>query len=253
MRLENKVAVITGATSGFGLAIADKFAQEGAALILNGRRRDLGESIATDLRAQGADAVFVPGDVGDPATGEAIAQRARDQHGRIDVLVLNAGVDPTSIAPFWEVTADDFDYLFATNVRGVWLCACAAVPLLGRGASVVVMGSISSHIVMPGEAAYSASKGAVLQLARGMAIDLAERGIRVNALCPGICDTPMIRAFIEAADDPSACEREFAATAPLKRMGSASEIALAALHLASDESSYTTGASLVCDGGIMIR
>lgn len=253
MRLEHKVAVVTGATGGFGLAIAKTFAREGAALILNGRRAEHGERIADELQKQGARVSFVPGDVGDPATGAAIASCAREEHGRVDVLILNAGIATIGLGPFWEVEVDEFDQVLKTNVRGVWLCARAAAPLLPRGGSVVVVASIESYVAYPGETIYCASKGAALQLARGMASDLAPRGIRVNALCPGICDTPLTRWFIDEADDPAALEEEYKAAAPMGRMGTADEIALAALHLASDESSYTTGASLVCDGGFLLR
>lgn len=253
MRLDGKVAVITGATSGFGLEIARLFAREGASLVLNGRRTHVGEQLAAELRSAGTEAHFVTGDVGLEDTGDAIATFARERFGHIDSLVLNAGVANVGIGPFWEVQPDDFDEVFRVNVRGVWLCARAAAPLLGEGATVVVMASMSSFVVYPGESVYSASKGAVLQLARGMAGDLAERGVRVNALCPGICDTPLTRWFIDQADDPAATEAEYAAAAPLGRMGTADEIAKATLFLASDESSFSTGASLVADGGLMIR
>jgi NAD(P)-dependent dehydrogenase (short-subunit alcohol dehydrogenase family) len=138
-------------------------------------------------------------------------------------------------------------------VRGVWLCARAGVPLLPEGASIVVMASISSMIVVPGETVYSSSKGAVLQMTRGMAGDLAERGIRVNAVCPGICDTPLTRYFIDTEDDPEATESEFNRAAPIGRMGSAEEIAKAVLFLTCADSSYCTGSSLVADGGFLIR
>jgi NAD(P)-dependent dehydrogenase (short-subunit alcohol dehydrogenase family) len=253
MRLEGKVAVITGATSGFGAAIARLFANEGAALVLHGRRADLGEELAEELRQQGANASFLTGDVGQERDAESLAARVRDEHGRLDVLVLNAGIGHPGVGPFWEIAAEDFDLVFRTNVRGVWLCARACAPLLERGGSVVVMASMSSFVVYPGESIYSASKGAVLQLARGMAGDLAERGVRVNALCPGICDTPLTRWFIDSADDPKELEAEFHAFAPLGRMGTADEIARATLFLASDESSYCTGASLIADGGVTIR
>jgi NAD(P)-dependent dehydrogenase (short-subunit alcohol dehydrogenase family) len=253
MRLDDKVAVVTGATSGFGLAIARRFAAEGAALILNARDDPAGARLVDELSDTGSVASFVAGDVGEPETGRAIAARAREAHGRIDALILNAGIGTIGIGPFWEIAIDDFDAIFRTNVRGVWLCARAAAPLLGRGASVVVMGSMSSFIVYPDETVYSASKGALVQLARGMAGDLAERGVRVNTLCPGICDTPLTRHFIDSAADPAEMERGFAAVAPLGRMGTAAEVAAAALYFASDESSYTTGASLIVDGGVTIR
>lgn len=253
VRLSEKVAVVTGATSGFGAAIARLFAAEGAALVLGGRRVDAGHALVTELRRGGTDARFVAGDVGEERDAQALADCAREMHGRIDVLVLNAGIGYPGTGPFWEVTPADFDQVFRTNVRGAWLCARAAAPLMGRGASIVVMASMNSYIVYPGETIYSASKGAALQLARGMAGDLAKRGVRVNALCPGICDTPLSRWFIDASDDPAATEIEYNAISPLGRMGTAEEIARATLFLASDESSYCTGASLLADGGVTIR
>lgn len=252
-RLSGKVAVVTGATSGFGTAIAQLFAAEGAALVLGGRRVDAGEALVAQLRRDGADALFVAGDVGEERGARALADGARAAFGRIDILVLNAGIGYPGTGPFWEVPPDEFDLVFRTNVRGVWLCARAAVPLMGRSASIVVMASMNSYIVYPGETVYSASKGAVLQLARGMAGDLAGRGVRVNVLCPGICDTPLTRWFIDRSDDPATTEAAYSATAPLGRMGTAEEIARATLFLASDESSYCTGASLLADGGVTIR
>lgn len=253
MQLENKVAVVTGATSGFGHAIALLFAEEGASLVLNGRNEDRGAVLVRELGEAGTDAVFVAGDVAVEKTAERIADAARERHGRIDALVLNAGIGYPGVGAFWEVPAAEFDEVFATNVRGAWLCAKAARPIMARGGSIVVMASMSSFVVYPGETIYSSSKGAVLQLARGMAGDLAEHGIRVNALCPGICDTPLTRWFIDGSGDSAAVEAEYAAAAPLGRMGSADEIARATLFLASDQSSFTTGASLVCDGGVTIR
>ncbi len=246
-RLRGKVAVVTGATSGLGEAIARLFAAEGATLILSGRRTDAGEEIAAEVGGR-----FVPGDVGDEAAAAALVDAARG-HGRIDALVLNAGIGHPGTGPFWEVDPAEFDLVFRTNVRGVFLCARAAVPLMPTNGSIVVMASMSSYIVFPGESVYSASKGAVLQLARGMAGDLAERGIRVNALCPGICDTPMTRYFIESSDDPAETEAQFAAAAPLRRMATPEEIARAALFLASDDASYCTGSSLLADGGFTVR
>jgi NAD(P)-dependent dehydrogenase (short-subunit alcohol dehydrogenase family) len=252
MRLENKVAVVTGATSGFGLAISDLFAAEAAALVMNSRTKETGERLVERLRDAGTAAQFVAGDVGVDGTAEDIARCAQETFGRIDVLVLNAGIDPPS-APFWEVPRDDFDLAFRTNVRGAWLCAQATVPLMNRGSSIVMMASMASTVGFPGEAVYCATKGAVLLLVRTMALELAERGIRVNALCPGICDTPMTRWFIDHAEDPASTEQEYTDASPLRRMGTANEIARAALFLASDDSSYCTGSSLVADGGYTAR
>jgi NAD(P)-dependent dehydrogenase (short-subunit alcohol dehydrogenase family) len=253
LRLKDKIAVVTGATSGFGRAIALLFGEEGASLVLHGRDTRRGAELVEQLTAIGTRAIFVSGDIATVQAAEELAAAVEENCGRVDVLVLNAGIGIPGIGPFWEVEPEEFDLVFAINVRGVWLAARTLRPLMGRGGSIVVMGSMSSFIVYPGETVYSASKGAVLQLARGMAGDLAETGIRVNALCPGICDTPLTRWFIDNSKDPAATEAEYHAAAPLGRMGTSEEIARAALFLATDESSYCTGSSLVSDGGIMIR
>ena len=253
MRLEGKVAVVTGATAGIGLAVARRFAEEGAKLVLNGRRPDLLGETADALRADGAEVVAVAGDVADPATSDALATEARENFGHVDIAVLNAGLMVPGIGPFWEVPPDEFDQIFNVNVRGLWLNARALVPLMEPGSAFVVVASAASFIAAPTESIYGASKGAVLQLMRGMAIDLVERGIRVNALCPGLTDTPTQRAMINAAEDPVAMEAEFNSVAPMGRMGKPEEMAAAAVYLASDESSYTTGTHLVCDGGVMIQ
>jgi NAD(P)-dependent dehydrogenase (short-subunit alcohol dehydrogenase family) len=252
-RLEGRVAVVTGATSGFGEAIARLFAVEGASLVLGGRRVDAGQALVEELVDAGANARFHAGDVGDEATATGLAQCARDTFGRVHVAVLNAGIGSPGVGPFWEVDPADFDLVFRTNVRGVFLGARALAPLMGAGGSIVVMASMSSFIVNEDETVYSASKGAVLQLARGMAADLAPRGVRVNALCPGVCDTPLTRSWIEAQADRGAAEAEAHAFALVGRMGTSEEIAHAALFLASDESSYCTGSSLLADGGVTIR
>jgi len=253
MLLKDKVAVVTGATSGFGLAIARLFAKEGAQLILNARRPELGEPLVAELASAGHAAQFVGGDVGDERTAQAIANCARGIQGRIDVLILNAGINTAEPQPFWEVAPAEFDQMMRTNVRAVYLGARAAVPLMSTGGAIVVMASQQSYNVCEGNATYAASKGAALQLARGMALDLAPRGIRVNALCPGICETPMTRSFIDRASDPARCEQEFRALAPLGRFGTCEEIAQHALFLASEQSSFITGAGLVADGGTTVR
>lgn len=252
-RLEGKLAVVTGATSGFGAATARLFAAHGATLVLNGRRHDAGAALVEELGRSGTDARFVAGDVGDETTADALAGAAREARGRVDVLVLNAGIGRPGTGPFWDVPPEEYDLIFRTNVRSVWLGARACAPLIPPGGSIVVMASMSSFVVYPDETIYSASKGAVLQLARGMAGDLAPRNIRVNAVCPGICDTPLTRWFIDRSDDPAATEAEYSATAPLRRMGTAKEIALATLFYACDDSSFCTGSSLIADGGVTIR
>jgi 2-keto-3-deoxy-L-fuconate dehydrogenase len=254
MKLQGRTALVTGATSGFGAAIAQLFASEGADLVINARSSAALERTAEALRIEGHRVTAVAGDVGDEATAVSLADAVRRDHdGEVHAVVLNAGFGTVTNAPFWDVSPEDFDALMRVNVRGVWLPARALAPQMPSGGAIVVMASMSSYVVYPGETAYSASKGAALQLARGMAGDLSPRGIRVNALCPGICDTPLTRWFIDRADDPTLLEREFNEASPLGRMGTAEEIARAALFLASDDSSYCHGTSLVCDGGLMIQ
>jgi NAD(P)-dependent dehydrogenase (short-subunit alcohol dehydrogenase family) len=253
MRLADKVAVVTGATSGIGQIIAKRFATEGASLIVNGRNQQAGERLVDELRSAGANADFVCGDVADEAIADEIADTARARYGRIDTMMLNAGV--VRYGNFWELTPEEFDLTMGVNVRGPWLCARAAVPLLPDGASIVLMGSVSSFMIPPGESVYCVSKAAVVQLAKAIAGDLAHRGIRANALCPGaVGEVGMMQAAIAESDDGGAgVVEEVKAITPLDRMATPTEIANGALFLASSESSYMTGASLVLDGGILIR
>jgi NAD(P)-dependent dehydrogenase (short-subunit alcohol dehydrogenase family) len=253
MRLADKVAVVTGATSGIGQIIAKRFATEGASLIVNGRNQQAGARLVDELRSAGANADFVCGDVADEAIADEIADTARARYGRIDTMMLNAGV--VRYGNFWELTPEEFDLTMGVNVRGPWLCARAAVPLLPDGASIVLMGSVSSFMIPPGESVYCASKAAVVQLAKAIAGDLAHRGIRANALCPGaVGEVGMMQAAIAESDDGGAgVIEEVKAITPLDRMATPTEIANGALFLASSESSYMTGASLVLDGGILIR
>src|SRR5450432_1122761 len=233
--LSHKVAVITGATSGFGVAIARLFAREGALLVLGGRDEQRSASLIRELRAGGAVADFLLGDVGDEDTAARMAELARERHGRIDTLILNAGSNEAGNSNFWEVPVADFDRVMRTNVRGAWLGARAAVPLLSRGSTIVVVASQQSSIVCAGNAAYATSKAAALHLARAMALDLAAKGVRVNALCPGVCETPLTRNYIESVSDPAACEAQLLALSPLGRFGTADEIANHVLFLASDQ------------------
>jgi NAD(P)-dependent dehydrogenase (short-subunit alcohol dehydrogenase family) len=250
LRLAHRVAVVTGATGGLGEVIARRFAAEGAAVILNGRRVTRGESIVSELRSAGADAVFVAGDVGDERTAAELAEVAERRHGRIDVLVLNAG--GSAYGGFREATPEEFDSLMRTNVRGVWLCARAADPVLSDGASIVVMASVSSFVTDPSEILYCMTKAAVMPLVRGMARDLADRQIRVNALCPGAIGGVGMTADLSIGPiDRSADLKAMLAATPLGRLGTPEEVADGAVFLASSQSSFMTGTSLVLDGGMM--
>ncbi|RFS87384.1 SDR family oxidoreductase [Actinomadura spongiicola] len=251
-QLDGKVAVITGATSGIGEAMARRFAAEGAALVVNGRRAERGEALAAELRDGGTDVEVVTGDAADAATATAIAERARAAYGRIDVLALNAGV--ITYASLWEIEEDDVDAMLSVNLKSPWLVAKACHHLVRDGGSVIVTASVSSFDVYPGEGIYGMTKAGVLHLAKAMAQELAPRRIRVNALCPGfVGEAGMAHDVISASDDPEALTREYLAVTPLGRACTLREVTDSALFLAGDASTFMTGTSLVLDGGLLVR
>ena len=250
-RLDGKVAVITGATAGIGQAVARKFAAEGADLVLTGRRRDRAEALAAELREAGAYVELVIGDIRSDELLDELAQTVRSSYGRIDSLVLNAGV--IAYAPAVEIRPQDFDEMMAVNVRAPWMCVRVLNDLLADGATIIALGSVSSFMVFPGESVYCMTKAAVIQLVRALAVEFADRKIRVNALCPGVIgEGGMSQVAIDASDDPAVEIANATASTPLGRLGSLDEIAIGAVFLASDESSFMSGTNLVLDGGLMV-
>lgn len=252
MRLKDKVTVVTGGTSGLGAGMVRRFAAEGALLIVNGRDHNRGQAIVDEVRSAGGTADLLIGDVAEEATSDAIVKFAGDKYGRIDVLALNAGVFG-GFGRFWDCSPDEYDRLMDTNVKGVWMQAKAAVPLLSEGASIVLTSSVSAHVIYPDETLYSMSKGALTVLTMGMANDLGPRGIRVNAVCPGPTTSGMARWFYDQYEDSKLQEKRFADAMALGRLGTEEEIAAVALFLASDESSFVTGVNLLADGGTVTR
>src|ERR1700682_1892576 len=250
-RLAGKVAVITGATGGIGQAIARCFAAEGAELILAGRARERAQPLLAELRASGASAQFVLGDLRAYGVIEEIADTVRARHGRIDSLVLNAGV--ISLGRTCDITPPQFDEMMAVNVRAPWMCVRGLHDLLADQATVIATGSVSSFAIFAGESVYCMTKAAAIQMVRALALEFADRQIRVNALCPGVVGGGgMSQQIIDASADPAAELAHSNAATPLGRAGTLEEIAAGALFLASDESSFMTGSSLVLDGGIII-
>lgn len=249
-RLSGKAAVITGATGGIGRALARKFAAEGASLLLAGRDTEKCQLLVAELRDAGATCHSIAGDIREESYVNSIAARAETEFGRLDVLMLNAGV--ISFAPTCEMTTAAFDDMMDVNVRAPWLCVRAMHPLLTTGSSVVATASVSSHVVFPNEAGYCMSKAAVIQMVRSLALELAPR-VRVNALCPGIvADAGMsFEAMISSESPEDEVARNDSLT-PLARAATLDEIALAAIYLVSDDSSFITGQSLTVDGGLTI-
>lgn len=243
-RLEGKIAVITGANSGIGLAAAKLFAAEGAQVFMTGRRP---AELDAAVREAGANAHGVCGDVSSLDDLDHLFSRVRDEAGRIDILFANAGGG--ALMPLDQVTEEHFDRTFATNVKGVLFTVQKALPLLRAGSSVILTGSTAASTGIPAFSVYSASKAAVRNLARAWCLELAPRGIRVNVLAPGATATPGLHGLAPAGPQRDGMLAQMAAGIPLGRVGTPEEIARAALFLASDDSTFMTGSELFADGG----
>lgn len=248
-RLLGKVAVITGAATGIGKASALLFAQEGASVVLIDIDRDHGEEVAEQIRASGGRASFIRADVSRTEDVRMLVSIVVDLEGKIDVLFNNAAIN--YFGKITDTAEDDWDRVMNVNVRGVFLGCKYVIPVMqkGGGGSIINTASAAAIVGLRNLAAYTASKGAVLQLTKNLALDYAADGIRVNALCPGVTATEMTLKLIDESPDPEAARRRFDTARPIGRMGEPLEIAKAALFLASDDSSYMTGAHLLVDGG----
>ena len=244
LKLEGKVAVVTGANSGIGLASAKRFASEGARVFMTGRRQvELDRAVAE----VGHDARGVQGDVSNLADLDALYKIVGDEAGRIDVLLANAGLG--ELAPLAYVTEEHYDRTFATNVKGTLFTVQKALPLLRDGASVILTGSANGNKGGAAFSVYAASKAAIRNFARSWIQDLAPRRIRVNVLVPGATSTPGLHGLFPTEEVNRAAVSAMEAAAPLGRLRSPDEIANAALFLASDESSFVNGSELFTDGG----
>ena len=249
MRLKGRTAIITGAGSGIGRASALLFATEGAFVALVDRdAAGLQETIAAVRAGKGDGSVHV-GDVSDAGLAQAVVDAVGAQHGRLDVLMTAAGWSCGGTV----LTTDpaDWDIVFRINVGGTWLWARAAVPQMQRqgSGSIITLASQLAIAGGKGNSAYIAAKGAIISLTRTMAVDFAIDGIRVNAIAPGAIDTPMLRRSFARHADPEPVREASRNRHAMKRFGEAGEVAEAALHLASDASSFTTGTVMVVDGG----
>lgn len=244
-KLDGKVAVVTGGNSGIGLAAARRFAQEGAEVVIVGRRR---EALDQALQAIGPHATAVQGDIAQLDDLDRVFAEIEAKHGRIDVLFANAGLG--DMQPLGAISEVSFDRTFGVNVKGTLFTVQKALPLMKAGGSIILTGSTTGSMGTPAFSVYSATKAAVRNLARSWALDLKGTGIRVNVLSPGATATPGLLEGLARAGDQDAMVAGLAAQTPLGRIGKPEEIAAAALFLASDESSFMTGSELFADGGI---
>lgn len=247
-RLKGKIGVITGAGSGIGQACAIALAREGARLALVGRRRDRLEDVAHKI---GDPAFAIPCDVSRASEVNRLVDETVNHFGGLNFLLNNAGV--LHIGNAEQITEEQWDHTFSVNVRAVWQLSRAALPHMRKvgGGSIINIASTLGVVGARNRAAYAASKGAVVLLTKSMAADHGHENVRVNAICPGFVETELTAAVIGAASDPAKVRRERVAAHPIGRLGRPEDIAGLAVYLASDESSWVTGAVLPVDGGYL--
>jgi len=249
MRLEGKVALITGAGSGIGKLTAKLFASEGAKVVVTDVVDDAGRATVEEIRADGGEAAFVHADVSKASDAEAVVRFAVDTFGGLRVMMNNAGIFHPQDDSVTNTPDDVWDKTIAINLKGVFLGCKYGIPaMLESGGGSII--NVASFVAIVGAAtpqiAYTASKGGVLAMTREIAVEFARKGVRANSLCPGPIETPLLQELLA---DPARRQRRLVHI-PMGRFGQAQEIANAALFLASDESSLMTGAALVVDGGI---
>jgi NAD(P)-dependent dehydrogenase (short-subunit alcohol dehydrogenase family) len=244
-RLDGKIAVITGGSSGIGLATGERFVEEGAYVFITGRRQS---ELDKAVKQIGKNVIGVRGDVSDLSDLDRLYETVKQQKGRIDILVSNAGI--AEYAPLGTITESHFDKTFRVNVKGLLFTVQKALPLFQDGGSIILTAAAGASKGYEGFSVYSATKSAIRSFARSWTVDLKRRKIRVNAVSPGPIDTPIFSSAGENEEEAVRVKKYIASTIPLGRMGNPEEIAGAVSFLASDDSSFITGIELFVDGGI---
>lgn len=250
MRLKGKVAIITGGTTGIGRASAVLFAREGAQVVVTDWRDDRSGPVMEEVGRAGGKALFVQADVSRREDNERMIDACLDRFGKLDILFCNAGRFLPKLVT--ETSDEDIDAMFGINVKALIYASRYAIPFMLRqgGGAILFDASIRGLGAQPGSPIYCATKGAAVLLARALALDYARQNIRVNALCPGIVDTPMLRWGASQEADPQAALARYSTEQPIGRLATPEECAYAALWLVSDEASFVTGIALPVDGGL---
>lgn len=244
-KLQDKVCIITGATSGMGKSIAETFSEEGAKLVLSGRNTERGNALATELK----EAVFIPGDVSEPPYNEKLVQAAIENFGKLDVLSINAGI--LGLGNVIELDLTEWQKTLDTNLSAIFYLSKYAIPHLLKGeGNILINSSIAAFKSFPNHPAYCASKAASLALMKQMAVEYGPK-IRVNAICPGPVDTPLLWDSAKAFEDPETAVENAGKTTLLNRLGTPEDISKLALFLVSEDSSWITGSAMTIDGGIL--
>jgi len=253
MRLQGKVCIITGAGSGLGKGIALVFAREGSKVVIAEIQEEPGQAVSQQIKAEGGEALFLRTDITRASEVEKMVEETLKAYGRIDILVNNAGINP-SRTPVHETSEEAWDQTLAVNLKGAFLCSkyVLAAMIKQGGGSIIHVASVVGGMGCSDRAAYSASKGGMIALARNMAVDYARYNIRVNSLSPGFVETDLTRIYFNKMreTDPKKLER-IIGHHPMGRLGKPEDEAYAALFLASDESPWVTGLDLAVDGGFL--
>ena len=250
MNWQGHVAIVTGAGSGIGQGIAECFAEAGAEVVVAELNRTRGEVVAADLQTHFGKGLFVQMDVSKAADCKAVVQRALDAYGRVDTLVNNAGVN--FVKPTLEMDEADWDRVINVDLKGTFLCSRYALEVMARQryGNIINIASVHTQATLPEAAPYAAAKGGVAAMTKSMAIEFAPLGIRVNAVSPGLTDTQIWQDIQAAAENLQEAHRHWFDNIPMGRVQTSREVGNVALFLASDQSSYITGANIITDGGM---